>query len=335
MNQRPPSSHVTWGPGPAPRGWFCVGLSDELQPGQAVPRVLGGRDVVLFRTASGRPALLDAHCPHLGAHLGYGGFLDGEHLVCPFHGFRFEATGACLGPAGTERPPQGADLQTTPVVEQGGLLFAWSDPDHQPPTWRLPAWEEDGWSPIRGGGSTITTHPQETSENSVDLLHFAQVHGYQDVQITEPVHVQGQHLSITYTMRRRFRRAPWLSIPVTFHVDVWGLGLSIVSIGVPGTPLQARAFILATATRAPQSFVRVATQIRFSGPVGSALTPRNPVTDLTNRALMHNIVNEVEQDREMWEHKAYARTPRLAREDGPIGRYRAYARQFMPAGQAA
>ena len=36
------------------------------------------------------------------------------------------------------------------------------------------------------------------------------------------------------------------------------------------------------------------------------------------------------QDFEIWEHKQYADSPALAKEDGPIGVYRRYCEQFYP-----
>ena len=71
-----------------------------------------GEDVVIYRTAGGVLRVVEPYCPHLGAHLGYGGKVQGEELVCPFHHFRFDASGACaatsygtapLGVAGGQR----------------------------------------------------------------------------------------------------------------------------------------------------------------------------------------------------------------------------------------
>src|SRR5262249_44680373 len=59
-----------------PDGWFQVAYADELAPGDVVPLRYFGRDLVLYRTQDGAPHVLDAHCPHMGAHLGYGGSAD-------------------------------------------------------------------------------------------------------------------------------------------------------------------------------------------------------------------------------------------------------------------
>ena len=44
-------------------------------------------------TPSGEVHVMDAFCPHLGAHLGHGGHVDGCEIVCPFHGWQFDADG--------------------------------------------------------------------------------------------------------------------------------------------------------------------------------------------------------------------------------------------------
>jgi phenylpropionate dioxygenase-like ring-hydroxylating dioxygenase large terminal subunit len=54
-----------------------------------------GLELVVFRGAdSGAVSVLDAYCPHLGAHMGVGGQVVGDCMECPFHKWQF-ATGAC------------------------------------------------------------------------------------------------------------------------------------------------------------------------------------------------------------------------------------------------
>lgn len=78
-----------------PNGWFAVAFSDEVKAGGVRPLRYLGRELVLFRSSTGVASVLDAHCPHLGAHLGIGGGVVGETLACPFHGWRFDAQGQC------------------------------------------------------------------------------------------------------------------------------------------------------------------------------------------------------------------------------------------------
>ena len=59
-------------PLPMPMGWFQVLYSHELEVGDAIPVEYFGQELVVFRTESGEAKVVDAFCPHMGAHLGYG-----------------------------------------------------------------------------------------------------------------------------------------------------------------------------------------------------------------------------------------------------------------------
>src|SRR5690348_7814461 len=90
-----------------PNGWYQVAYTDEL-PARAV-RTLRyfGRDLVAWRDDAGAAHVMDAYCPHLGAHLGHGGVVEGDSLRCPFHGWRFGGEGACVAiPGGLKIPPK-------------------------------------------------------------------------------------------------------------------------------------------------------------------------------------------------------------------------------------
>ncbi|MGB5222378.1 MAG: Rieske 2Fe-2S domain-containing protein, partial [Polyangiales bacterium] len=51
-----------------PRGWFVIGVSKELKPRDVRPIKYFGREMVLYRSESGKAVVHDAFCPHLGAH---------------------------------------------------------------------------------------------------------------------------------------------------------------------------------------------------------------------------------------------------------------------------
>ena len=66
-----------------PNGWYAVLLSRELRS-VPLPLHVFDRDLVAFRDGEGRPVVLDSYCPHLGAHLGYGGrVIDGAIAPVP------------------------------------------------------------------------------------------------------------------------------------------------------------------------------------------------------------------------------------------------------------
>ena len=66
-----------------PYGWFFVAYSDELAVGDVRPVHYFGRDQVLFRTETGEAGMLDAYCPHLGAHMGQRILLPSTVPPCP------------------------------------------------------------------------------------------------------------------------------------------------------------------------------------------------------------------------------------------------------------
>jgi len=161
------------------RYWHPVAASCELAAGTARKVRLLGEDLVLLRTASNRLGLLEAACPHRRASLAHGE-VDGETLLCPYHGWTFAADGRCLAmPAEPVRKP--ALLERCAAVayraeELGGLIFAYLGPDPAPllPRWDLLVWP-DGLRDI--GRALIPCNWLQIMENSVDPTHVEWLHG--------------------------------------------------------------------------------------------------------------------------------------------------------------
>ena len=77
-------------------GWFMVGWSPEFPVGGVQPLHYFGELLVAYRDEQGELHILQAHCKHIGAHMGHGGTVVGDSVECPFHGWRW-------GPDGTLR----------------------------------------------------------------------------------------------------------------------------------------------------------------------------------------------------------------------------------------
>ena len=105
-------------PLPVPFGWFAVAWSDEVAMGEARAAYALDRHLVLWRDEDGVAHVQDAFCPHLGAHLGHGGTVVDGDLQCPFHGWRFDATGANTDIPYSDRCNKRARLRTFPAVER-------------------------------------------------------------------------------------------------------------------------------------------------------------------------------------------------------------------------
>ena len=76
-----------------PTGWFMVGWSAEFPVGEVRPLHYFGEDLVAWRTDDGALQIMDAHCPHLGAHIGHHGKVHGDCVQCPYHGWTYGTDG--------------------------------------------------------------------------------------------------------------------------------------------------------------------------------------------------------------------------------------------------
>ena len=115
------------------QGWYLVTWSADLERGEVKPLRYFGKDYVLFRCEDGRATLLDAHCPHLGAHLGYGGRVEGNDIICPFHAWRFGASGRCTEVPYASRIPPRAAVHAYRVQEHSGMIVAYFGGDGSAP----------------------------------------------------------------------------------------------------------------------------------------------------------------------------------------------------------
>ncbi len=315
-------------PGPTPEGWYYLCREVELRPGQLRTLRLAGEEWVLWRSAAGSLHLQSAWCPHLGAHLGHGGRVEGETVVCPFHGFAFDGQGSCVANGYGTRPPRQAHLPSRPAVALHGLVFGWVGAGE--PNWRPDPGEVDGWSPFRIHSWELRGHPQETSENSVDVGHFAHVHGYVQVQTLQAAQAQGPLLSARYSFEKPL---PWGRLREEIDIAVWGLGYSRVE--VRDHTFGARFRLMVMPTPLEDDRIRLSIGIAVQDPDRASrapwrFVPRWIARGLVSRIALRFYAADVERDFRIWKNKSWLARPALAEGDGPIGRFRVWARQFYP-----
>lgn len=321
---------------PFPTAWYCVGTSAELQPGALRQITFCGQERVLYRTAAGVPALVDAFCPHLGAHFAHGGKVEGERLRCPFHDFSFDTAGVCVHIPGGGKPPPAAKMVSVPLREQNGLLLAWFDSAGRAPSFEVPILDDRGWTPIVTHTWRLRTHPQETAENSVDIAHFHSVHKYDDVAVLADLELDGPVLRSRYAFTRNenFLIGP-SKVRVEFDAVIHGLGYSIVHARTLSLKTHTRHWVLPTPIDGEHIDLHVGLSVQeFEDPnvilQGLGLLPRGWLTRQAVGPTMAGYVHDVSQDIAIWENKRYIHPPALASTDGPIGKYRAWCRQFYP-----
>lgn len=320
---------------PFPDGWYALGFSEELKPGKLLTRRFAGKDVVLFRTKTGRAAAVDAYCPHMGAHFGHGGTVEGETIRCPFHGFCFNTDGDCVSTAyGTKPNPKGK-LKSYPLLERNQILMVYHHHDNLAPDWEIPELEPDGYNPPLFTTYELDSHPQETSENSVDLGHLSIVHGYTAVEILKTLNTNGPYLNAAYTMTRSadFLGLSTKKVKANFEIHMHGLGYSFVDTHVPSMDMRVRHFVLATPADKGKLQLRLGLSVkRIDKPSKInpllSLMPNPVVNRLISIATFKGFKHDVQQDFHIWQNKTYMHPPALVAGDGPVGQYRAWAKQF-------
>ncbi|MCY1014424.1 Rieske 2Fe-2S domain-containing protein [Pyxidicoccus sp. MSG2] len=312
-----------------PNGWFAVGLSGDLPAGGSLTCRAFGQELVLFRTEAGAAFALDAYCPHLGAHLGRGGRVCGDSFRCPLHGFRYDGQGHCVGTSQGGPAVAGLRIGTWPLRERNGLLLVWHHAEGRPPQWEVPVLDAAEWSAMRVERVDVRTHPQEVTENSIDLTHFSELHGYEAVRVVDPPSLDGPCLRAAFASSRSVESLGTAGrAEFVFRVEVWGLGYVCVEAVDSVFGVRSRQFALATPLDDERVTLRLAASIvRFADP---ALTER--ILGLFFRGF----ISDLRQDIPIWENKRYVEAPALTRAEGILGAYRHWARQFYSApGDAA
>ena len=297
-----------------------------------------GKQVVAWRTEDGHARVADATCPHLGASLApeWGGELKDNQLVCPFHGFRYGSDGACVGtPNGPLHKP--LSLHTYPVDEIHGVILAYFDPERKAPEWHIPELDQSGWAPLVHESQVIKTHPQETTENGVDVAHLALVHSYHEVTGGRTLDIDGPLLQNRFNLSRYIGPTKWLGfrIDVQAVVSVWGLGYSMIEPNVPKAGADFRLLALCTPIDGEKiEFVMAMQSSYIQRPnaliPGLGLIPRRLLRWISLRAFFGVYKNDISQDFDIWENKKYLVTPRLGHMDGAIMQFRNYCTQFYP-----
>lgn len=121
--------------------WIPAALSSELQPGGDPMRLLLlGERLVAFRSPSGTVGIMDHRCPHRNASLFFGRNEEGG-LRCIYHGWQFDATGACVDMPNVPKQhacPEKVKSQGYATHEEKGLIWVYmGDPAKKPPLPRM------------------------------------------------------------------------------------------------------------------------------------------------------------------------------------------------------
>ena len=328
---------------PFPEGWYFVARRETIENEKLLQKTWLGERIVVWSNGEGDVCVAEATCPHLGSDLGpeAGGQVRNGCLVCPFHGFEYDATGQCVATPYAPAP-RSARLKVFETRDILGLIFAWWSSGGRPPQWDLPEAPPAGpdWCGMETWSVRFAGHPQETTENSVDIGHLRYVHGYNSVSGVGPVSVDGAWLKSCFDFKRTQTVAgiKVFAYDVSAVTHVHGFGYSYVEVREHNIGMDTRLWVLATPIDGDLVEMTLVSQVRqLLGPkrpiVGMRFLPPRLRTRIMNKIIMAAQRHDVLQDVMIWGGKRYRPRPLLCASDGPIGKYRRYCEQFYPDGQ--
>ena len=294
-------------PPPVPNGWYAIAASSDLAPGDVRSVIAVQRELVVFRGADGTVHTLDAHCPHMGAHLG-GGTVHGDTLACPYHGWKFEGEGTCVEiPYSDTRIPAKACIPSYPTVERVGMVLFWFHAGGAAPQYDVPDIEEvddPTFTDAYVYRAELVASLQEMAENNIDYTHFHFVHGREALNDSTSQFTTDGPFS---TVIERFNDEKLEFTRYTFGPGIALLRVSdLMTIFTATTPIDRRHVRLLWHFYLPTHLAGVADEI-MDGVTGE---------------------HGLGADRPIWRDKIYRERPLLVKGDGPIAEFRRWYSQF-------
>ncbi|VTX79841.1 aromatic ring-hydroxylating oxygenase subunit alpha [Acinetobacter ursingii] len=159
--------------------WYPVARIEDVstQPQQVT---LLDVKMALYKTESGDIHLVRDICPHRGVPLTKG-WVEGEEIVCPYHGLRYNAAGQCTKIPAQPELTKISDrfrLSKFPVVQKYGLIWT-SIQNHDVESAHFPVldtWEDPAHQAILPPYVDIAGSSGRQLEGFIDVAHFAWVH---------------------------------------------------------------------------------------------------------------------------------------------------------------
>ncbi|OJV93951.1 MAG: hypothetical protein BGO47_00510 [Microbacterium sp. 67-17] len=193
--------------------WYIVAYSSDVTNKPTRVRLLGD-DYVLWRGRKGLVGAALDECPHRGSRLSQGWVENGD-IVCPYHGWSFDATGACT------RIPQNDDDKPIPpraralsvlVAEKYGFVWVCPGmPRANIPD--LPEAEDPAYTVIYEILELWDASAPRIIDNALDVSHVAWTHKNSIGDSSAPkmnnmvVTRDGHHLTSRVTYRARVTEA--------------------------------------------------------------------------------------------------------------------------------
>jgi phenylpropionate dioxygenase-like ring-hydroxylating dioxygenase large terminal subunit len=293
-------------------GWHQVAFTRDAQAA-VTPSAIGELPLVLVRR-DGSVEAFDAACPHRGANLGYGGRLEGDVLVCPFHGRRI----------GLGRSRRRYCIRGYRTLEFGGSVFVLLRERYEHGFADFLSSLVESHVFVPGFALAARVAPEYVIENVFDADHFKSVHG-----LTRTPRLQlgqGEYGEFTVESVFETRRAnPWQDAAgqegraeSRFCAHVFSPTLVATELG----PKDRSHVVFTAATPTPNGESTIRLSLAVHSPDGAE------PDEETITSLLHGSSRAFEQDLRVWEHLITHVPPRYAPSDRPVIEYRAFCERF-------
>jgi hypothetical protein len=208
-------------------------------------------------------------------------------------------------------------IKAWPIHEAHGVIYVWHHPNGDAPLWevaQLPTIEGDEWMHFRSWDTKIGVHVQEITENGVDYPHFLYVHGTKSLPKPEWTIDGVRRTGLAVTKME----TPRGIVDATLRTVATGPGQSFVHFSGIADVLN---IVL------PTPIDEHSTHLRFELYYPAKLVGTGS-GERAAQSFVREVVDQIEQDRPIWENKRYEPAPVLCDGDGPIIQYRRQYAQY-------
>jgi vanillate O-demethylase monooxygenase subunit len=177
--------------------WYVAATCDEITESPLGRRLLD-TDVVLWRGASGAVTAFENRCAHRAFPLSHSR-VDGDRLVCGYHGCTYDTDGKCVYTPAQPQVPTGMRVRVFPILEEPPFIWIWlgkpfAAAGSQPP--RLQWISDAGWTTFASAWN-VNANYMMVHEHYLDFSYAPVVHArdlppgletmgaFNDVEVTE------------------------------------------------------------------------------------------------------------------------------------------------------
>ncbi|MEM6284475.1 MAG: aromatic ring-hydroxylating dioxygenase subunit alpha [Chloroflexota bacterium] len=157
--------------------WHVVGPATNLQKTGVMSARVMGVDVVVWQTDDGTVLAWKDLCVHRGVQLSLGEIVEGNKLMCPYHGWTYDETGHCVSiPAHPDQTPPRKARTTVyhAKIERDLVWVCMGEPQYATPP--FPEWDDETYRRILCGPYEFKAAGPRIVENFLDVAHFPFVH---------------------------------------------------------------------------------------------------------------------------------------------------------------